>query len=80
MRSWAGVRRSRSFTRLKWLAGTIGAGKTHLEIALGIEAVRQRRRVAYDRAGLPTSLVPFDRAGGELLFNAIASRYGPNTL
>jgi DNA replication protein DnaC len=87
------------------LAGPIGTGKTHLAIALGIEAARQRRRVAftraadlvqtlieardarelgrmqrrYDRVDLlildEVGFVPFDRAGGELLFNAIASRY-----
>src|SRR4030095_5838431 len=86
------------------LAGPIGTGKTHLAIALGIEAARQRRHVAFARAAdLVRSLVeardqrelgrlegrldgvellildevgfvPFDRAGGELLFNAIASR------
>jgi DNA replication protein DnaC len=32
------------------LAGPIGTGKTHLAIALGIEAARQRRRVAFTRA------------------------------
>ncbi|MCW5807686.1 MAG: IS21-like element helper ATPase IstB [Deltaproteobacteria bacterium] len=87
------------------LAGPIGTGKTHLAIALGIEATRQRRRVAFTRAAdLVQSLVeardsrelgrmhrrydrvdllildelgfvPYDRTGGELLFNAIASRY-----
>lgn len=87
------------------LAGPIGTGKTHLAIALGIEAAKQRHRVAFVRAAdLVRSLVeardqrelsrlqrrlsrvdvliidelgfvPFDRTGGELLFNAIASRY-----
>lgn len=87
------------------LAGPIGTGKTHLAIALGIEAVRQRRRVAFTRAADlvrvlveardarelgraqrrldrvdllildEVGFVPFDRAGGELLFNAIAQRY-----
>jgi DNA replication protein DnaC len=87
------------------LAGPIGTGKTHLATALGIEAVRQRRRVAFTRAADLVRLlveardarelgraqrrldrvdllivdevgfVPFDRAGGELLFNAIAQRY-----
>lgn len=87
------------------LAGPIGTGKTHLAIALGIEAVRQRRRVAFvraadlvrmlieardsrelgrtqrrlDRVDLlildELGFVPFDRVGGELLFNAIAQRY-----
>jgi DNA replication protein DnaC len=32
------------------LAGPIGTGKTHLAIALGLEAVRQRRRVLFVRA------------------------------
>lgn len=32
------------------LAGPIGTGKTHLAITLGIEAVRQRKRVAFYRA------------------------------
>ena len=87
------------------LAGPIGTGKTHLAIALGIEAARQRRRVAFTRAAdLVRTLVeardarelgrvqrrlervdllildevgfvPFDRAGGELLFNLVATRY-----
>jgi DNA replication protein DnaC len=87
------------------LAGPIGTGKTHLAIALGIEAARQRRHVAFaraadvvrtlveardarelgrvqrrlDRVDLlildEVGFVPFDRAGGELLFNVIASRY-----
>jgi len=87
------------------LAGPIGTGKTHLAIALGIEAAKQRRHVAFaraadlvrmlveardqrelgrvqrrlDRVDLiildEVGFVPFDRAGGELLFNVIASRY-----
>jgi DNA replication protein DnaC len=87
------------------LAGPIGTGKTHLAIALGIEAARQRKRIAFaraadlvrvlveardarelgraqrrlDRVDLlildEVGFVPFDRAGGELLFNVIASRY-----
>jgi DNA replication protein DnaC len=32
------------------LAGPIGTGKTHLAIALGVEAARQKRRVAFHRA------------------------------
>lgn len=87
------------------LAGPIGTGKTHLAIALGIEAARQKRRVAFHRAAdlvrmlhearderqlgrLQTrtrrvdllvldevGFVPFDRTGGELLFNLLADRY-----
>jgi DNA replication protein DnaC len=91
-------------------AGPIGTGKTHLAIALGVEAARQRRRVVFWRAAdLVCSLVeardqkelsrtmrrleridlvildevgfvPFDRAGGELLFNVLASRHGRRSL
>ena len=87
------------------LVGPIGTGKTHLAIALGIEAAKQRLHVAFWRAAdLVRALieardkrelgrlerrlarvdvlildelgfVPFDRTGGELLFNAIANRY-----
>jgi DNA replication protein DnaC len=87
------------------LAGPIGTGKTHLAIALGVEAARQRRHVAFWRAadlvrGLveardgrelgrtqarlrrvdllildEVGFVPFDRVGGELLFNLLADRY-----
>lgn len=87
------------------LAGPIGTGKTHLAIALGMEAARQRRHVAFWRAAdLVRTLVeardqreltrlqrrigrldllildelgfvPFDRAGGELLFGVITDRY-----
>jgi DNA replication protein DnaC len=86
-------------------AGPIGTGKTHLAIALGIEAARQRRRVFFARAAdIVRSLleardarelgrlqrrlqhvdllvldelgfVPFDRVGGELLFNLLTERY-----
>ena len=86
-------------------AGPIGTGKTHLAIALGVEAARQRRRVFFARAAdIVRSLleardarelgrlqrrlqsvdllvldelgfVPFDRAGGELLFNLLTERY-----
>ncbi len=86
-------------------AGPIGTGKTHLAIALGVEAARRRRRVLFHRAAdLVRSLleardqrelgrlhrrlhsvdllivdelgfVPFDRTGGELLFNLLTDRY-----
>jgi DNA replication protein DnaC len=86
-------------------AGPIGTGKTHLAIALGLEAARQRRHVAFYRAAElvrmlieardarelgrlnrrisrvellildEVGFVPFDRSGGELLFNLIADRY-----
>ena len=87
------------------IAGPVGTGKTHLAIALGVEATRRRARVLFFRAAdlvqqllearetrslvrlkqklLRTQLliidelgfVPFDRAGGELLFNVFAERY-----
>ncbi len=87
------------------LAGPIGTGKTHLAIALGVEACRRRKRVIFKRAAdLVCELrearderrlsllqkryhhaelllidefgfVPFDRAGGELLFNLLSERY-----
>ena len=87
------------------LAGPIGTGKTHLAIALGVEAVRRRYRVAFTRAAdLVRELtearderrltrlhqryhrahllivdelgfVPFERTGGELLFNLLSDRY-----
>lgn len=87
------------------LAGPIGTGKTHLAIALGVEAATQRRHVGFYRAAdLVSALreardnralgrlhrrtrriellildevgfVPFDRTGGELLFNLLADRY-----
>ena len=87
------------------LAGPIGTGKTHLAIALGLEATKQKRRVLFVRAAdlvrqlieardarelgrlerrlLTLDLlivdelgfVPFDRTGGELLFNLITDRY-----
>ena len=86
-------------------AGPIGTGKTHLAIALGVEAARQKKRVLFARAAdvvrslleardarelgrlqrrLQTvdllvldelGFVPFDRAGGELLFNLLTERY-----
>jgi DNA replication protein DnaC len=87
------------------LAGPIGTGKTHLAIALGVEAARRRFRVLFTRAAdLVRTLrearddrslgqlhrrlqradlllvdelgfVPFDRIGGELLFNLLSERY-----
>jgi DNA replication protein DnaC len=87
------------------LAGPIGTGKTHIAIALGVEAARRRIHVRFTRAAdLVRDLlearddrrlksmqqaysryqlliidelgfVPFERAGGELLFNLVADRY-----
>lgn len=87
------------------IAGPIGTGKSHLAIALGVEAARRRYRVAFFRAAdLVRELVeardqrslsrlhqrcqkvallivdelgfvPFDRIGGELLFNLLSDRY-----
>jgi DNA replication protein DnaC len=87
-------------------AGPVGTGKTHLAIALGIEAARQRHHVGFWRAADLVRLllearderavgrvmrrleryavlildevgfVPFDRAGGELLFNVLSARHG----
>lgn len=87
------------------LAGPIGTGKTHIAVALGVEAARRGFRVMFSRASdlvqelreardsrslgrlqrrvLRASLlivdelgfVPFDRAGGELLFNLLSQRY-----
>ena len=86
------------------IAGPIGTGKSHLAIALGLEAARRRFRVAFWRAAdLVRELVeardqrtlsrlhqrcqkvdllivdelgfvPFDRTGGELLFNLTDDR------
>jgi len=87
------------------IAGPIGTGKTHLAIALGIEAARRRKRVKFFRAAEivrtlieardarelsalhrrlkkchllildELGFVPFERQGGELLFNLMAERY-----
>jgi len=87
------------------IAGPIGTGKSHLGIALGVEAAKRRFRVLFVKAAdLVRQLVearderslsrlhqrlrsvnllivdelgfvPFDRTGGELLFNLIADRY-----
>jgi DNA replication protein DnaC len=85
------------------LAGPIGTGKTHLAIALGVEATKQKRRVLFTRAAdlvrqlleardareltrlqqrllrvdvlIVDEVVPFERVGGELLFNLITDRY-----
>lgn len=87
------------------MLGPIGTGKTHLAIALGMEAAKQKRHVVFyraadlvqqliearderalgrvqrrlDRAKLlvidELGFVPFERHGGELLFNLIARRY-----
>ncbi len=87
------------------IAGPVGTGKTHLAIALGVEAARRRYRVTFFRAAdLVRELfeardtrtlgrlhrrvqraallvidelgfVPFDRTGGELLFNLLSERH-----
>jgi len=87
------------------LAGPIGTGKTHIAVALGVEAARRRFRVSFTRAAELVRMllearderllgrlhrrlerddllivdelgfVPFDRAGGELLFNLLSERY-----
>jgi len=87
------------------IAGPVGTGKTHLAIALGVEATRRRHRVAFIRAAdmvrdlleardarflgrlhqrlLRVSFliidelgfVPFERAGGELLFHLLSERH-----
>ena len=87
------------------IAGPIGTGKTHLAIALGVEAARRRIPVAFHKAAelvrdlmearddrslgrmhrrlqkVPLLIVdelgfvPFQRDGGELLFNLLADRY-----
>ena len=87
------------------IAGPVGTGKTHLAIALGVEAARRRYRVAFfrvaelvrdlleardartlgrlhqrvERAALlivdELGFVPFDRTGGELLFNLLSERH-----
>jgi len=87
------------------LAGPIGTGKTHIAIALGVEAARRRFKVSFTRAAELVRMllearderllgrmhrrlerddlliidelgfVPFDRAGGELLFNLLSERY-----
>lgn len=91
-------------------AGPVGTGKTHLAIALGIEAAKQRRHVVFvraadlvrqlveardardlgrlqrriDRVDLlildEVGFVPFQRDGGELLFNVITQRYERRSL
>jgi DNA replication protein DnaC len=87
------------------IAGPIGTGKTHVAIALAVEAARRRHPVRFVRAAdLVCELreardehrlgklhdryrrvallvvdelgfVPFDKHGGELLFNLLADRY-----
>lgn len=87
------------------LAGPVGTGKSHVAVALGVEATKRRYRVAFRRAAelvrgllearddrtlgrMHASLervdvliidefgfVPFDRAGGELLFNLLSERH-----
>ena len=55
------------------IAGPIGTGKTHLAIALGVEAVRRRHRVAFVRAAdLVRELV---EARDELTLSRLHERY-----
>jgi IstB-like ATP binding protein len=61
------------------LAGPIGTGKTHLAIALGVEAARQRRRIVFWRAAdLVRTLVETRDAKelGPLLFRGDKPRSG----
>jgi len=88
------------------LAGPIGTGKSHLAIALGIEAAKQGLHVAFLRAADLVRMlieardarelgrmqrrlqrvdllvldelgfIPFERQGGELLFNVLSQRHG----
>ena len=87
------------------ILGPVGTGKSHVGIALAVEATKRRFRVAFRRAsdlvrGLLEArddrtlsrlhahfervdllmvdefgFVPFDRIGGELLFNLLAERH-----
>lgn len=91
-------------------AGPVGTGKSHLAIALGIEAAKRKHKVAFARAAdlvrtlLEASdgrelgrmqrrfaniellvvdelgFVPFDRTGGELLFNLLSDRHGQRSV
>ena len=55
------------------IAGPIGTGKTHLAIALGVEAVRRRHRVAFVRAAdLVRELV---EARDDLTLSPLHQRY-----
>ena len=55
------------------IAGPIGTGKTHLVIALGVEAARRRHRVAFVRAAdLVRELV---EARDELTLSRLHQRY-----
>ena len=85
--------------------GPVGTGKTHLAIALGMEACRRRKRVLFTSAAAlvrqlleardarelgrleqrlrradlvivdELGFVPFDRQGGELLFQLLSQRH-----
>ena len=104
LRSSSSRAASGSRRRKLLLAGPIGTGKTHLAIALGIEARAAPPRAFWRAADLVRTLleardareltrlqrrlhastllivdelgfVPFDRTGGELLFNLLTARY-----
>lgn len=67
-------RRSTRSARGEWvtapenliLAGPIGTGKTHLVIAPGVEAAKQKRRVLFARAADLVRQLPEARDGREL--------------
>src|SRR6476619_6025618 len=58
-------------------AGPIGTGKTHLAIALGVASTIQKQRLLCVDVlrGDELCFVPFDRPGGELLFNLLTDLY-----
>jgi hypothetical protein len=59
------------------LAGPIGTGKTHLTIALGVEATKQKWRLSTLDVLIIDELgsCPPTTSAGELLFNLVTDRY-----